>query len=250
MSEFLLVIPCFNEGKRFPIHYWKDLISSHPNIFWLFIDDGSTDNTFELLLNLSHLFGNCKTISLPQNIGKGNAIREGFIFGLKEIGHYKYAAYLDCDGAFDRHNVSNFLTNYEVELEFNPRKYDLIIGSRIAMAGYEIQRDFFRHLISRILITIVCWGWDKAPYDTQSGFKIFKASDLFFTSIKDEFVTRWFFDIELMLRLINRSNGDFRMKEIPVVRWKDIRGSHINAKNFPTVFLEIIRIRRLVRKGV
>lgn len=250
MIKFLFVIPCFNEGKRFPIHYWQNLISSHPNITWLFIDDGSTDNTFDILSNISQLFFNCHSFSLPKNRGKGNAIREGFKLGLKNIGLYKYGAYLDCDGAFDRNNVNDFLINYEEELDVNPNRFDMIIGSRIAMAGYEIQRNFFRHLASRIVVTYVCWGWKNAPYDTQSGLKIFKASDSFFLSIENEFVTRWFFDIELMLRLINRSEGSFKIKEIPVKNWRDIRGSHINVKSLPTIFREMIRIRRLVRKEV
>ena len=46
------VVPCFNEEKRFIEDYWNELLLI-PNTKWLFVNDGSTDQTTKVLQDLA-----------------------------------------------------------------------------------------------------------------------------------------------------------------------------------------------------
>ena len=54
VNQFVnFVIPCYNEGKRFNIEYWNE-ISNLNNINLIFVDDGSKDNTLDLIKNIKN----------------------------------------------------------------------------------------------------------------------------------------------------------------------------------------------------
>jgi hypothetical protein len=77
--------------------------------------------------------------------------------------------------------------------------------------------------------------------DTQCGLKLFKASDALLGELEAPFRTRWFFEIEMILR--RRSNGDlFRIREEPLEEWNEIGGSHISGKEIFRVFFEMLKL--------
>jgi glycosyltransferase involved in cell wall biosynthesis len=67
----LFIVPCYNESKRWNKAYWEKMVSLS-NTFWVFVDDGSTDNTQNLINDLKH--GNIKLIKMLKNCGKSEAI--------------------------------------------------------------------------------------------------------------------------------------------------------------------------------
>ena len=68
------------------------------------------------------------------------------------------------------------------------------------MAGRKILRKTHRHVIGRLIATLSGIFWPTIPYDTQCGFKLFKASNL--TGLeKFQVRTKWFFEIELVIEL-------------------------------------------------
>ena len=69
-----MVVPCFNEANRFNADYWKAIIQDTKDVKWVFVNDGSTDNTNEVLLPVSNL-ENVTIINLEINKGKAEAIR-------------------------------------------------------------------------------------------------------------------------------------------------------------------------------
>ena len=58
-----------------------------------------------------------------------------------------------------------------------------------------------------------------------------------------QFITRWFFDLELLSRVL-RINKTFRIYEEPLNSWQDVSGSKINT--FET--LRIMKEIRLMKK--
>ena len=48
LNKFVIVVPCFNEEKRFNENYFNKMVSIR-DTFWIFVDDGSTDPTGEIL---------------------------------------------------------------------------------------------------------------------------------------------------------------------------------------------------------
>jgi dolichyl-phosphate beta-glucosyltransferase len=52
MSSAIIVIPCYNEAQRLPMHAFKAFVcAKHPHRF-LFVNDGSTDGTGHVLTTL------------------------------------------------------------------------------------------------------------------------------------------------------------------------------------------------------
>ena len=88
----------------------------------IIVNDGSTDNTAQILQALPQL----KIIHIPQNKGKGNALKTGFK-AAEELG-YKYAISMDSDGQHFPDDLDVFLSSLEEHL---PQEPDLlIIGAR------------------------------------------------------------------------------------------------------------------------
>ncbi len=92
-----LVIPCFNEEETIPRFYEEsNKVLSEMNISesseFIFIDDGSDDNTIETLRNLSEKDSRVHYISFSRNFGKEAAIYAGLS---KATG--LYTALLDAD---------------------------------------------------------------------------------------------------------------------------------------------------------
>ena len=51
-----IVIPCYNEGKRLDIEQISFFLKNQLNVLLCFVDDGSKDNTLEVLNNLKNKF--------------------------------------------------------------------------------------------------------------------------------------------------------------------------------------------------
>ncbi|MGA0986523.1 MAG: glycosyltransferase family 2 protein, partial [Candidatus Nanopelagicales bacterium] len=87
-SKPLVVIPAFNEALV--IKKTFDELSKYPQYDYLYVDDGSTDETAEILNKLGANF-----LSLPFNLGVGVAMRTGFSYALKN--NYKAVIQFDAD---------------------------------------------------------------------------------------------------------------------------------------------------------
>src|SRR3989344_9630186 len=77
MTDISIVIPVYNEEANIPLLYSQLTKAMKPyNYEIIFVDDGSTDNTFDALLKIkdSHL----KIIKLRRNFGQTAALSAGF----------------------------------------------------------------------------------------------------------------------------------------------------------------------------
>lgn len=240
-----MVVPCYNEVMRFNVLKWQETISEFQNCQWIFVNDGSTDKTFRILTLLTK--NNVHLVDLPKNKGKGEAIRAGFNFALALSKNQPISriGYLDSDFAFDLEDVRAVFIESESKLG-KDAKYRTIIGSRVKLAGRKIQRSNVRHYLGRAIATYICQGWVLAPYDTQSGFKIFTFDSYFREAISRSFVTSWFFDIEIILRL--EQINSLGVWEIPLTEWSEIEGSNIKPIDFFLILKQILYARSLVRR--
>jgi hypothetical protein len=187
-----MVVPCFNEEKRINIDYWNEL-SKIPNVNWMFVNDGSSDGTKSLLNQIK----NSLVINLDSNSGKAEAIRKGILetFNKNQSEIFQFG-YLDADSAFEIEDIKNV-----IKLSFSKEStYDSYLGSRVALSGRNITRNNLRHILSRILITIFGYRLGNLPYDPQTGFKVFKFNNEQMTIFDKNFQTKWFVDLEILLR--------------------------------------------------
>lgn len=76
-----VVIPVFNEEESLP-HLYRELISVlhlYKEYELIFIDDGSTDRSLEILKKLSQKNKNINVFSFRKNLGKSEALTLGFL---------------------------------------------------------------------------------------------------------------------------------------------------------------------------
>lgn len=243
-----LVVPCFNEAHRFPMEYWKELIQLEPNIHWIFVNDGSSDSTGFLLQDLIS-DSTAEVIHNKKNLGKGNSVREGLMYALAKSLDFKTLGYMDSDGAFSKSDLIRLIGKTD-ELEFSDKALDVILSSRVALAGHYIRRNPSRHYLGRLIATYLTRGWFDSPYDTQSGLKLFSNSIALQNSLKDSFQTSWFVDIELMTRIGIENAGQLNLWEEPLTSWSDMAGSKLNLRQLPKLLREIFIARREVSKLV
>lgn len=234
--KIVVIIPCFNESERFKIVNWEAEFKQYSWVDFLFINDGSTDNTAQLLDEFSTQFDNVFSLAMLKNSGKAEAIRQA-VFQFNTI-QYSYVAYLDADLATP---VSELLRLYDYLAMHT--ELDLVMGSRIKLIGNHVKRDSKRHYFGRIFATIVSQFILKFPiYDTQCGAKVFRSS-LAYELFQEPFETKWLFDVELLLRFKKKNNElESKIKEISLEIWEEKGGSKIKVKEFAQFPVQLLKI--------
>src|SRR5262245_47624402 len=91
-----VVVQCYHETHRLKTKSVINYISSHSEVRVVFVDDGSTDNTRELLCVIASAHPGRAIIEyLPRNCGKAEAVRLGILSAMKEGA--LFTGYLDAD---------------------------------------------------------------------------------------------------------------------------------------------------------
>ena len=237
--DLILVVPCYNESARWDEEYWYSLIVDL-GISPVFVDDGSTDGTPELIASslrgLLH-----RVVTLPRNVGKANAVRSGFLS--IDDAHLGPVGFLDADGAFPLPEVQRQWK------EFQGRNAEMNVdwsqwSSRVALAGRDIRRDARRHYLSRVVVTYLSLTHKSRIYDPQSGLKLFSTPMNLKVVCSRPFVTRWFLDMEILLRWRQMLGQELVIWEEPVGAWFDISGSKLSTRAWPQVMSDLIKLRR------
>ena len=83
MKPYLsVIIPAYNESKRLPltlIDIDKKLSEANYSYEIIVVNDGSKDNTAEIVRRFSHLIKNLRLIDNKENHGKGWVVRQGML---------------------------------------------------------------------------------------------------------------------------------------------------------------------------
>ena len=241
-SEITLVVPCFNEAKRWNVEYWTKLINE-TEIGWIFVNDGSTDGTLNYLNKFS---GHTRVsiLDLKKNSGKAEAIRMGMLASIKKSPSGA-VGFIDSDAGIQSMAVNSCLITF---LNLEHTIFESLWGSRVKLSGRNIERDRKRHYLGRAISTYLSFALP-LPYDTQCGFKIFLKSTKLEESLRKNFQTRWFFDLELFARLQTGINWKNIIWEEPLLDWREIPDSRINLREKFRIMKEIIIIRRILIKA-
>lgn len=232
-----VVVPCYNEAARFPAESFVTFASSHPEFSFLFVDDGSTDATWQVLQSLAAknptLF---ETLKLPVNLGKAEAVRQGMLQAFKKT--TAYAAYWDADLATPLEVLPDFLKTME-----DRASIDILLGSRLKLLGRDIQRRMLRHYLGRIFATFASFVLKLDVYDTQCGAKMFRKKDVTQKIFEKKFSCRWIFDVEMLARYLKLKGHDSSgLVEYPLPVWRDVRGSKVGFFDFLWAFADLVRI--------
>lgn len=95
-DEVLIVVPCYNEAGRLQAEPFLSFLAATRGIRILFVDDGSSDRTYQLILQIEALAsGRTSHLRLSPNRGKAEAVRQGVLRSV-HAGH-RYIGYWDAD---------------------------------------------------------------------------------------------------------------------------------------------------------
>jgi dolichyl-phosphate beta-glucosyltransferase len=156
-DKTLLLIPCYNEAARLKFDSFKTDID--PSIDLFFVDDGSTDETCNLIQKFidenKNAKSKCALYRCAKNGGKGEAIRAGMLAAGQyfNLSDYTWLGFWDADLATPLTEVRNLIIYRN---HFN-RNSLAIFGSRVNRYGSLITRSQIRHYLSRIFITMTSW---------------------------------------------------------------------------------------------
>lgn len=236
METTIIVIPCYNEAERLDFETFQVLLAE-PGISLLFVDDGSSDATLDVLNAFSQSTENVQVLQLSPNRGKAEAVRQGLLEALEK--NPAMVGFIDADMATPAEEV------LRLSQQAHATTADAIIGSRIAYMGTDIDRSMGRHLLGRVFATAASLALDTKVYDTQCGAKFFRRSELLAEVVAEPFHSRWAFDVEFLGRLLAENAT---IVEVPLRRWVDVPGSKIGIKSMVKAGLDLVQIRSHLAK--
>lgn len=243
LPRLAIIVPCFNEANRLNVEYFKKLIEQSNDVLYVFIDDCSTDNTIKLLNTLKSFKASKVTVvANPNNLGKGESIRKGWLEIINKYPSIEFLGFIDADSAFALQDVNKI-----IKLSFS-NDFDSVWSSRVKLAGREIRRSLYRHFIGRIIQTYLQFFYRFGIYDSQSGLKVWRKNQKFTLSIMDTFRTRWFFEVEMLIR-VNNLGFEINVWEEPVLAWRDVPGSKIGITQIWEIIKSLILLNRLRNKS-
>lgn len=174
-----VIIPTYNNEKTLKRVLLKTLEFT-PDV--IVVNDGSMDST-SLILNE---FPQIHQVHLPQNQGKGFALRKGFKEAFKQ--NFDYAITIDSDGQHFPEDMISFVEEIEKNGE------TLLIGDRNMEQEGIPKKSSFGNRFSNF------WFWFETGIrlnDTQSGFRLYPIKRM----QKMKFFTRKFeFEIEVIVK--------------------------------------------------
>lgn len=231
LPELSIVIPAFNEAERLPafldaVLAWRQAARRNAEI--LVVDDGSRDNTAELVLQRAAREPALRLVRHLQNAGKGAAVRTGMAAARARL-----RLFADADGATGMAELAALERAVEAGAA-------IAIGSREG-EGTLVQCSPLRRFLGRWFNRAVRMGSVRGLRDTQCGFKLFvgeQAWGLFLQAQEDG----WAFDVEVLFLAQKRG---LKIAEVPV-NWTEKAGSKVSLWRDGMKMLKAVR--RVVRR--
>jgi len=243
-----IVIPCYNEEKRFPLARFAAFSDQHPDIRFLLVNDGSKDNTVAVLRQACiGREDQVDVLDQKVNGGKGEAVRVGMLAAM-ERSDCTYAGFWDADLATPLSSIADLASVLESRPEIV-----MVFGARVKLLGRLVKRQPIRHYLGRVFATVVSTLLRLPIYDTQCGAKLFRAGPEVIALFAEPFSSRWVFDVEILARFIRQrgyqmAQVESAIYEYPLEEWRDVAGSQVRPGDFLRAFFDVVRIHRRYRQ--
>ena len=139
-----IVIPCYNEEETIP-YFYKEITKiseeiNKTNFEFIFVNDGSKDDTLKLLKELSKKDKRVRFVSFSRNFGKEAAMYAGF-----EYSKGDYVAVMDADLQDPPYLLKEMYKTLENS------DYDCVATRRVTRKGEPLIRSFFARCFYKII---------------------------------------------------------------------------------------------------
>jgi glycosyltransferase involved in cell wall biosynthesis len=198
-----VIIPTHNEAAS--IHgLIRKVNDLHLHV--IVIDDGSTDDTFRIASQ-----NHAVVLRNERNMGKGAALIKGFEYALSK--DYDAVLTMDGDGQHLPEDIPTFLTAAQ------SRKYDLIIGNRMARVA---NMPMIRIMTNKYMSWIISGITKQKIPDSQCGFRLIRKEVLQNIKLRTSN-----FELESEM-LIEASRAGFSIMSVPIQTVYNDQPSHIH----------------------
>lgn len=228
--EISIVMPAYNEASHI-VASLRETAKTLDGFGWdyeiIAVDDGSKDATYDRLKELARENKRIIPVRILKNVGKGNALRQGFKSSTKG----DLVVFLDCD------------------LDLHPRQTDTLVqimkrtGADIVIGAKRhprsiVEYPWHRRIISSIYFFVVQILFGMPLRDTQTGLKLFRR-EVLERVLPKLLVKRWAFDLEL---LALAHYYEYRIAHAPVIIQSQRDRSRIPFVAMIHMFLDTIAV--------
>ena len=144
MKLISIIVPCYNEQEALPLFYEElnkqSQILSDYEFEILLVDDGSKDNTLQVMKELAEKDSRVKYYSFSRNFGKESAMYAGFVNAKGD-----YSAVMDADMQDPPYLLKEMLEILE------QGEYDSVATRRVTRKGEPKIRSFFARMFYKII---------------------------------------------------------------------------------------------------
>lgn len=203
-TNYSFVFPAYNESERLTTSLPKvlDYVAQRRlSAEIIVVNDGSTDNTAEIVRGFARVNPNLRLLENPGNRGKGYSVRNGMLNATGDV-----ILFSDTD-------LSSPITEADKLFAAIRNGADIAIGSRWLQRELQTEpQPLVRQLYGRLFNLGLRMMLGLSFRDTQCGFKVFtrEAAHIIFSR---QHVERWGFDPEILF-LARKFN--LRTVEVPV----------------------------------
>ena len=246
MPQITLVVPCYNEAHRIDVDAFAAFAGEHETVGLVFVNDGSSDGTLEVLTKATESIRRASVLNLPTNQGKGEAVRVGVLSAFQQGSDL--FGYWDADLSTPLNEMFAMAALFDTHPQLH-----LVMGSRVQLLGRNVTRRATRHYVGRVFATAASLTLGLPVYDTQCGAKLFRNNELTRGLFQDPFTTRWVFDVEILARLMTTTGAvstsaiSELVCEYPLESWTHVPAGNIRLRDFPASLWGLWRISRRYR---
>ena len=237
IKSLSIIFPVYNEELRLKssFNHIKSFLKKKKKFKTeiIFSDDGSQDNSYNLIVQFIKSFKSnkkikIKVVKLKKNLGKGGALKMGV-----KSAKSSWILTSDIDMSVSLFQLTNWLDqkliNKKNFVYFGSRKHEKSI----------VKKKIFRNILGNIMGFLISTLLNIKIKDTQCGYKLYekKIGKLIFSKLKTFDFNH---DLEIILLLKSKN---IKIKELPV-KWTHMNNSSLNIFLDPIkMFFGIFKIR-------
>ena len=202
--DLSIIIPMFNEAENVEttLRRVEEGLASFQGTYEIIaVNDGSLDNTLEILEKVAAQNGRVRIVSHSKNIGRGMALRTGFKESKGEI-----VVSIDADLSYDPRYILDFMRTLRTEQDI-----DFVLASPYMPGGGVQNVPFLRLWISRLGNKILRFAMPNRIYTSTGIFRAYRRRVLESLELESE-------GKEIHLEILSKALAlGYRVKEIPAI---------------------------------
>ena len=195
-----VVIPTLNEKNNI-----KKIVSKLNKINLvkeiIFVDDNSTDGTFEEILNVKK---SNKIIALKRK-NNNKDLSKSVLLGVKKA-KYECICVMDCDLQHDVKYIKNLWTIYK------KKNNHVVVASRFVKKNYSGNLGFLRSILSNFAVSLIILIFGKKTTDPLSGFFLCRKKVII--NYENQFFLKGY---KILFDILYNGNSNIRVSDVEIV---------------------------------